>query len=366
MDRDELHDIYRGWRAIADSYDEPRVLVGEIWLPDAERFARYLRPDELHTAFNFDFLSCPWEPRACARRSTPRSRRTPRSTRRPTWVLSNHDVTRPVTRYGRDDTSFSFEAKRAGTPTDLARGTRRARAAALLDDGAARARCTSTRATSSACPRSRTSPTTCAQDPMYAPLRRRRSRPRRLPRADPLVGRPSRRTASAPTVRRTVARPARRLGAADGRGRRSSDPARCSTSTAQASGCAGGALGRRMAALDWLSTRRRRARVRARRRVHLPHELRSGRRSRCPAGAEISASQAASSKEVQCPQDTTVWLRQADGQSARGHQERKDDEVHAFGHGRGRGDCRLARSLRDRSRRASVRRRRRSRSASRR
>ena len=49
-----------------------------------------------------------------------------------TWVLSNHDVTRPVTRYGRDDTSFSFEAKRAGTPTDLSRGTRRARAAALL------------------------------------------------------------------------------------------------------------------------------------------------------------------------------------------------------------------------------------------
>ena len=35
-----------------------------------------------------------------------------------TWVISNHDVTRPVTRYGRDDTSFSFESKRAGTPTD--------------------------------------------------------------------------------------------------------------------------------------------------------------------------------------------------------------------------------------------------------
>jgi alpha-glucosidase len=50
-----------------------------------------------------------------------------------TWVLSNHDVTRPVTRYGRDDSSFSFEAKRDGVPpTDLARGTRRARAAALL------------------------------------------------------------------------------------------------------------------------------------------------------------------------------------------------------------------------------------------
>ena len=132
-DRDELHEIYRRWRAIADSYDEPRVLVGEIWLPDAERFARYLRPDELHTAFNFDFLACPWEPGADARaRSTSALAAHAPVDAPATWVLSNHDVTRPVTRYGRADTSFAFEAKRVGTPTDLARGTRRARAAALL------------------------------------------------------------------------------------------------------------------------------------------------------------------------------------------------------------------------------------------
>ncbi len=131
-DRDELHDVYRGWRAVADSYDEPRVLVGEVWLEDAERLARYLRPDELHTAFNFDFLACPWEPqRIRATIDTAIASHLPVDAP-PTWVLSNHDVTRPVTRYGRADTSFSFEAKRSGTPTDLARGTRRARAAALL------------------------------------------------------------------------------------------------------------------------------------------------------------------------------------------------------------------------------------------
>src|SRR5438067_2352529 len=39
-DRDALHDIYRRWRAIADGYPEPRLLVGEVWLPDADRFAR--------------------------------------------------------------------------------------------------------------------------------------------------------------------------------------------------------------------------------------------------------------------------------------------------------------------------------------
>lgn len=132
QDRDQLHEIYRGWRAIANGYAEPRLLVGEIWLPDAERFARYLRPDELHTAFNFDFLSCPWEPaRLRASIDTAIAANAPVDAPT-TWVISNHDVTRPVTRYGRTDTSFSFEAKRAGTPTDLARGSRRARAAALL------------------------------------------------------------------------------------------------------------------------------------------------------------------------------------------------------------------------------------------
>ncbi|QYF72403.1 glycoside hydrolase family 13 protein [Cryobacterium sp. PAMC25264] len=131
-DRDELHDIYRSWRAIADSYEGTRVLVGEIWLPDVERFARYLRPDELHTAFNFDFLARPWNAAELHE-----SIETTLSAHAPvgapsTWVLSNHDVTRPVTRYGREDTTFAFASKRAGTPTDLALGLRRSRAAALI------------------------------------------------------------------------------------------------------------------------------------------------------------------------------------------------------------------------------------------
>src|SRR6202043_4031294 len=84
------------------------------------------------TAFNFDFLSCPWEP-GPTRISIESALAAHAPVDAPaTWVLSNHDVTRPVTRYGRADTRFAFETKRAGTPTDLARGTRRARAAALL------------------------------------------------------------------------------------------------------------------------------------------------------------------------------------------------------------------------------------------
>ncbi|WP_082096715.1 glycoside hydrolase family 13 protein [Demequina gelatinilytica] len=132
VDRDEIHDIYRAWRAVADSYDEPRVLVGEVWLEDAARFARYLRPDEMHTAFNFDFMTQPWDARAM-RASITRTLAEHAPVGAPaTWVLSNHDITRPVTRYGREDSGFAFDRKRFGTPTDLALGTRRARAAALL------------------------------------------------------------------------------------------------------------------------------------------------------------------------------------------------------------------------------------------
>jgi alpha-glucosidase len=131
-DRDELHEIYRGWRAVADSYPGARILVGEIWLPDIDRFTKYLRPDELHTAFNFDFLARPWAA-ADLRASIDSTLAAHAPVGAPaTWVLSNHDVTRPVTRYGRADSSFAFATKRRGTPTDLVLGRRRARAAALL------------------------------------------------------------------------------------------------------------------------------------------------------------------------------------------------------------------------------------------
>jgi len=131
-DRDELHDVYRSWRAVADSYADERILVGEIWLPDIDRFAKYLRPDELHTAFNFDFMARPWDAPSL-KASIDSTLAAHRPVGAPaTWVLSNHDVTRPVTRYGREDSSFAFATKRAGIPTDLELGRRRARAAAML------------------------------------------------------------------------------------------------------------------------------------------------------------------------------------------------------------------------------------------
>jgi len=129
-DQDGVHEIYRAWRRIADGYRPPRVFVGEAWVHPPQRLARYVRADELHTTFNFDFLKAPWD--AVAMRAViDDTMRTFGAVGAPaTWVLSNHDVVRHVTRYGR---AAGHENDPAGvTPTDGVAGTRRARAAALL------------------------------------------------------------------------------------------------------------------------------------------------------------------------------------------------------------------------------------------
>jgi alpha-glucosidase len=132
VDRDGVHDVYRVWRRIAEQYPGDRVLIGEVWLPDVERMTRYLRPGELHSVFNFDFLRCPWDGTVLRSVIDATLESHARVGAPPSWVLSNHDVVRNVTRYGRADTSFGQPGRRVGEATDLELGTRRARAAALL------------------------------------------------------------------------------------------------------------------------------------------------------------------------------------------------------------------------------------------
>ena len=132
-DRDGVHEIYRAWRKVADSYPEPRVFVAEAWAPSAERLALYIRPDELHTAFNFAFLETPWDA-AALRSVVDGSLRTFAAVHAPaTWVLSNHDVVRHVSRLGRPATAgHSLSSLSPSATLDRALGVRRARAAALL------------------------------------------------------------------------------------------------------------------------------------------------------------------------------------------------------------------------------------------
>ncbi len=133
-DRDDVHDIYREWRKVLDEYTPPRIAVAEAWVAPGRR-SRYVREDELHQAFNFDFLLTKWRRddfRAVIDASLAESAEVGATT---TWVLSNHDVVRHATRYAlpRDVNSAEWLMSDGQDPViDKALGLRRARAAALL------------------------------------------------------------------------------------------------------------------------------------------------------------------------------------------------------------------------------------------
>ena len=144
-----IHDIFRRWRRVADSYADTeqgaRIFVSEAYVTPPSELATYIRPDELHTTFNFDALLCEWT--ASSQRSVIdlTLAATAGVTAPATWVLANHDITRVVTRYGRPRTGARFTAEGMdadamsgvwlGTTdrADVTLGRRRARAAALLE-----------------------------------------------------------------------------------------------------------------------------------------------------------------------------------------------------------------------------------------
>ncbi len=131
-DRDDVHEIIRGWRRVCDEYGD-RMLVAEAWV-HPERRPLYLRPDEYHQAFNFSFWDDGW-------RGWRHNRNIPEALEQaaavgsaPTWVWGNHDVVRPPTRFGLpvelDAKEWLLEGDRGLLDDEL--GARRARAASLL------------------------------------------------------------------------------------------------------------------------------------------------------------------------------------------------------------------------------------------
>jgi alpha-glucosidase len=114
-DRDEVHEVYRGWRRVIDGYGKDRVFCAEAWVPNPDRLAQYLRSDELQTAFNFNFLAADWDPTQVRLVIEQTLQQLADVDAPATWVLSNHDVIRHPTRLGGDDL-----------------GRRRAKAATLL------------------------------------------------------------------------------------------------------------------------------------------------------------------------------------------------------------------------------------------
>ena len=60
-DVEAVHDVLRRWRTIGDEYDGDRLFVTEAVVNGPERLSRYVRPDEMHMTFNFDYLRSPWD-----------------------------------------------------------------------------------------------------------------------------------------------------------------------------------------------------------------------------------------------------------------------------------------------------------------
>ncbi|MGB0098769.1 MAG: alpha-amylase family glycosyl hydrolase [Nocardioides sp.] len=117
-DQPEVHEVYRRWHDVLAEYDGDRMLVAEAWTQTPESMARYIRTDEMHQAFNFAWLLAPWSATAFAEVVTGTMAAVGSVDGSPTWVLSNHDVIRHMTRYGGGPTGLA--RARAATLTMLA------------------------------------------------------------------------------------------------------------------------------------------------------------------------------------------------------------------------------------------------------
>jgi alpha-glucosidase len=102
--RPEVHEVHRRWRALADSYDPPRMLVGEIYVFDVPTVASFYGTgtDELHLAFNIPLLHTPFDADALCAVVEETEALLPDGAW-PVWTGSNHDVSRFPTRWAGND-----------------------------------------------------------------------------------------------------------------------------------------------------------------------------------------------------------------------------------------------------------------------
>ena len=117
-DQPEVHDVYRAWHRVLAEYDGDRMAVAEAWTQTPESMARFVRPDELSQTFNFSWLLADWSALSFADVIHGTLTAMAPVGAVPTWVLSNHDVIRHVTRYGGGERGLA--RARAATLTMLA------------------------------------------------------------------------------------------------------------------------------------------------------------------------------------------------------------------------------------------------------
>ncbi|WP_241972737.1 alpha-amylase family glycosyl hydrolase [Cryobacterium cryoconiti] len=132
--QDGVHEIYRDWRLILDEYPGDRILAAEAWVDPLSHVAEWVRPDEMHQAFNFAYLETPWNGPAL-RRVIDDSLAAFGAVGAPsTWVLSNHDVVRHASRLALTHENLQGHGIGPNTPDlpDTVIGLHRARAASAL------------------------------------------------------------------------------------------------------------------------------------------------------------------------------------------------------------------------------------------
>ncbi len=102
--RDDVHEVFRRWRRLVDVYEPARVLLGETWVLEIDRLARFYGDgeDELHLAFNFPFAFSPLEAKALRNVVEATEAALPQRAW-PVWMLSNHDLPRFPTRMADGD-----------------------------------------------------------------------------------------------------------------------------------------------------------------------------------------------------------------------------------------------------------------------
>ena len=103
FDRDGVHEIYRSWRKLFDSYESRDIMaVAEIWVHPPTRATRYVRADELHQFFNFDVMNAPFDGQYLYDSISNMLQLVKEANAWPTWCLSNHDCERVASRIGPD------------------------------------------------------------------------------------------------------------------------------------------------------------------------------------------------------------------------------------------------------------------------
>ncbi|SDO37280.1 alpha-glucosidase [Microbacterium sp. ru370.1] len=129
-----VHEVWREWHEVLAEYDGDRALCAEAWLPTVAQTALWVRPDEMHQAFNFHYLETTWDAAALRDVITDSLEEYGAVGAPSTWVLSNHDVVRHASRLAltaENPQGAGIGPKSPGKP-DPVKGLRRARAATSL------------------------------------------------------------------------------------------------------------------------------------------------------------------------------------------------------------------------------------------